>query len=40
MLKCGYPLNPNMLKCGYPLNPNIRSAAKREILMTLSRKFL
>jgi hypothetical protein len=29
-----------MLKWSYPLNPNIRSAAKREILMRLSRNFL
>jgi hypothetical protein len=28
-----------MLKWSYPLNPNIRSAAKREILMSLSRNF-
>jgi hypothetical protein len=35
-----YPLNPNMLKWSYPLNPNIRSSAKREILMSLSRNFL
>ena len=40
MLKWSYPLNPNMLKWNYPLNPNIRSAAKREILMSLSRNFL
>src|SRR5215208_6058160 len=35
-----YPPTPNMLKWSYPLNPNIRSAAKREILMGLSRNFL
>ena len=35
-----YPPIPNMLKWSYPLNPNIRSAAKREILMGLSRNFL
>jgi hypothetical protein len=40
MLERSYPLNPNMLKWSYPLNPNIRSSAKREILMSLSRNFL
>ena len=28
-----------MLERSYPLNPNIRSSAKREILMSLSRIF-